>query len=399
MLKGLLSSAIARIILFFVLGIAFLGAYHFVACAQTPSSTPPKGFVSLFNGADFSGWNIQPDSGAWHVKDGLIQCKGRPRVPYAILTQKKYENFELYVDFNMSKGCNSGIFLHVPESGRESRVGCELQIQDDYGKPASNQSVGSIYSVKAPEVNAIKKAGEWNTYRIRFDWPKLQAWLNGQKIHDVDFEQVPELRFRLRNGYIGLQNHGHAISFRNIYIKELPAKEKWTELFNKVDLQGWQKLGDADWRVEEGTLVASGGKGYLVTDDEYENFEFQAYVDMGQKRDGGGFYYRWKSIEEPGYKTEFYDHELALKLNEPYMLDPGKRKPSHILSPAEHPYLLTQILSLDRVSSVRWNGIEIQKNLLHAKVYPGHIAIFHAPGDGEVRIRQIRIKQLDFTDF
>ena len=157
-------------------------------------------------------------------------------------------------------------------------------------------------------------------------------------------------------------------------------------------------MGDANWRVENGTLVASGGKGYLVSDGEYENFEFQAYVDMGQKRAGGGFYYRWKSIEEPGYKTEFYDHEMALKLNEPYLLDPNKQKPSHIMSPAEHPYLLTQILSMDRVSSVRWNGMEIQKNLLHAKVYPGHIAILHVPGDGEVRIRQIRIKQLDSPD-
>ncbi|NOY57421.1 MAG: DUF1080 domain-containing protein, partial [Calditrichaeota bacterium] len=147
----------------------------------------PKGFISLFNGQDFSGWNIQPDLGAWMVRDSVIFCKGKPGSPYAILTEKKYENFEIFVDFKMSRNCNSGIFIHTPEYGRESRVGFELQILDSYGKKTDRQSCGSIYSVIAPSVNAVKRANEWNTYHVKFNWPRCEIWLNGKKIQDVNF--------------------------------------------------------------------------------------------------------------------------------------------------------------------------------------------------------------------
>ncbi len=367
------------------------------ACSGMPENahSMPEDYISLFNGSDFSGWNIQPDLGAWIIQDGVIFCKGKPGSPYAILTVRKYENFELFIDFKMSKNCNSGIFIHTPEYGRESRVGFELQILDSYGKKADKQSCGSIYSVQAPFVNAVKRANEWNTYHVKFNWPRCEIWLNGRKIQNVNFWKNPALRYRLRSGYIGLQNHAHKVWFRNIYVKELPSKEKWTDLFNGKDLSGWHFIGNANWQVRNGQIVAGGGDGYLVSDQVYDHYEFQAYVETGKSKCGSGFYYRWKNETDPGYKTEFYNLDLAKKLLGKYALIPTKKRPGYTLPAFTQKYLLTQIISHDRESIVRINGLDVQRNLNLVNVRPGHIVLYHKSEDGEFRILGVRIKKLN----
>lgn len=378
------------LILFYVL-------MQIVACRGNPEKAHPvpEGYVSLFNGSDFTGWNIQPDLGAWIVQDSVIFCKGKPGSPYAILTKKKYENFELFVDFKMSKNCNSGIFIHTPEYGRESRVGFELQILDSYGKKVDKQACGAIYNVETPEVNAVKPAGEWNTFHVKFDWPRCQIWLNDKKIQDVDFWRNPALRYRLRSGYIGLQNHAHKVWFRNIYVKELASKEKWTDLFNGKNLSGWHSVGNANWRVANGKIIADGREGYLVSDDEYKHFEFQAYVERGRQKDGGGFYYRWKNESDPGYKTEFYNFKLAKQLLQQYSLNPEEKPGGYTLPAFTQKYLLTQIISYDRESIVRLNGLDVQRNLNLVNVRSGHIVLYHKPGDGKFRVFGLRIKELN----
>ena len=60
------------------------------------SESPGEGFVPLFNGKDFTGWDITPDKGTWVVENGMMHCKGSPRTPYLIRTEKEYENFEFW---------------------------------------------------------------------------------------------------------------------------------------------------------------------------------------------------------------------------------------------------------------------------------------------------------------
>ena len=128
----------------------------------------------------------------------------------------------------MSEGCNSGITFHLPifGAGRESKLGFETQILDDSGKPPTKNSTGSIYDQIPPKKNAMKPAGEWNQYRVLFDWPTCKVWLNGEQVQDADFTAFPHLKHRLRKGALGISNHGHVVHFRNFWIKELPAKGK-----------------------------------------------------------------------------------------------------------------------------------------------------------------------------
>lgn len=351
----------------------------FVTVQLSAQQAAPEGFVPLFNGSDFTGWDINPDRGAWKVEDGVMHCYGKPNVPYVILTRRKFENFELMLEFKMSPRCNSGIMVHQAERGwgRESRIGMELQISDDAGKDPSVYSCAAVYNVIPPLYNAVRPANHWNTYHITLDWPFLQIQLNGQLVQNVNLEKHPQLKYRLRNGYIGLQNHGSEVEFRNIYIRELPSREvQWTELFNGKDLKGWTKTGNAEWKVENGTLIATGGNGYLISEEIFDpDYELQVFAGKYENGGNSGVFYNWENETDRGYKTEFQDWGRENKM--------------------EYDYLLTQVIHYDRESTVILNGNEVQKNSYRTSQPKGRIAIYHSNRDGTVKISQIRIKPLE----
>ena len=72
-----------------------------------------------------------------------------------------------------------------------------------------------------PSKPAQKKAGEWNTIRIRCSGDQVTVTLNGEKVVDADMSQYKELKDRPRKGYIGLQNHGSGVEFRNVRLRKL----------------------------------------------------------------------------------------------------------------------------------------------------------------------------------
>ncbi len=357
------------------------------------SNPPGQDYTALFNGVDFSGWDVEPDEGAWIIEDGLIKCVGKPRTPYLIRTTREYENFDFYAEFNASDGCNSGIFFHVPikGAGRESRLGFETQI--DYSQPPGTKtSTGSIYDVLAPLSDAVKPAGEWNQYRVQFDWPVCKVWLNGILVQDADFREYTKLEYRLRNGAIGLSNHGHPIAYRNIWIKELPPKEQWTELLKNDDLTGWTETGNADWDVEDGVITASGGEGYLVTNESYDDYHFMAYADNDTLRASKGcFYYRFTSPEDPGYRADFFNFEVGKQSIAEFM---GKLPPT-VSQPWKYQWLPYQIISTGRQAQIRTAGdITCTQEVLN-KTGLGKIAIYHHPDDGVIRIKEPRISKLE----
>ena len=357
--------------------------------------SPGPDHYSLFNGRDFTGWNIggvEPDESAWYAEGGEIHCKGIQRSPYLILTEKDYENFDFYAEFKVSKGCNSGIFFHVPLAGRQSRLGFEAQILDDHGKSPDKNSTGAIYDVVPPFVNAIKRAGKWNQYRVLFDWPVCKIWLNGYLVQDTDFSVNPNLKYRLRRGPIGLSNHGYRVDYRNLWIKELPDKDTGAAIFNGKDLTGWTLAGDADWHVENGMIISTSGEGYLVTEQEYENVYFHAYVENDTLQTyNARFYYRWKSAGDPGYEAAFYDFKDAVKYTARYCDD----IPGNIILPMRSSWFLYRIISADRESMIYLNEHIVSDNRLLGKTPRGKIAIYRTSGDGVIRVKELKLRRLE----
>ena len=179
------------------------------------------GFISLMNKKDFDGWwQLNPDQNSFIVNEhGEFEFKEAGGK--AILTRNRYSDFVLRLDFKIEEGGNSGIFLRAPRDARQSKIGMEFQIHGDYGKAPSDDSTGAVYKVKAARVNGSNPSMVWNSLEIVLDGSHMKATLNGKLIHDFDLDSIEELKYRLRDGFIGLQDHDHFVAFRNVRIKEL----------------------------------------------------------------------------------------------------------------------------------------------------------------------------------
>lgn len=194
-----------------------------VAPAEAGIVTPEEaeeGFTALFDGKTFDGWTITGKPNRWAIENGVIVWKEKGGG--YVQTRRKFSDFILRVDWRIAKPAgNSGIHLRAPLAGRGSRIGMEFQLLGDTGEEPHKNGTGSIYDVKAPLLNASNPVGEWNTAEIICDGSHFKATLNGQLIQDVDLDSDPELRVRLRRGFIALQDHGDPVEFKNIRLKEL----------------------------------------------------------------------------------------------------------------------------------------------------------------------------------
>jgi hypothetical protein len=298
-----------------------------------------EGWKLLFDGKTLDGWrdyNGDSLTAPWVVEDGCIRAKGSGSDASGyIVTDTIYENFELAWDWKIAEGGNSGMLYHVVENPKFKVpyvTGPEYQLIDDFGFPEPLedwQKTAADYAMHVPDTSKtiIKPAGEWNTSKIVFDNGHVEHWLNGEKV--VEFEAWTDDWFEKKNsgkwkdapeyglahkGVICLQDHGSAAWFRNIKIKELPRKTKEVDLFNGVDLKGWEIYGTEKWYVDNGLLVCESGPdkhyGYLATREYYDDFDLT--VDFKQLANGNsGVFFR--SFIEPGAIINGWQVEVAPK--------------------------------------------------------------------------------------
>ncbi|MFY0626777.1 MAG: DUF1080 domain-containing protein [Reichenbachiella sp.] len=219
-----------------------------------------EGWKLLWDGKTTEGWRgakikTFPENG-WYMKDGTLNVEANGGAESEnggdIVTTKKYKNFELEIDFKLTKGSNSGIKYFVDtelNKGKGSSIGCEFQLLDDKFHPDAkkgtngNRTLGSLYDlIKAdallfsPNHGSSKRVNKygWNRARIVVQGQNVQHYLNGVKIVEYDrgTQQWKALvaysKYKgwpyfgeAEEGHILLQDHGDKVSFKNIKIKEL----------------------------------------------------------------------------------------------------------------------------------------------------------------------------------
>ena len=178
------------------------------------------GWISLFNGKNLDGWVLSGQNPeGFVVKDGVIEWDARGGG--TVRSLDRFDDFILRLDVRIVKNGNSGIFVRAPRANRSSKIGMEFQVMGDYGLKPGIHTTGAIYSVVAPKFNASAKPWEWNTVELLLDGSHFRATFNGQVVQDLNLDENEELSHRLRRGFIGLQDHGHPVSFRNIKLKKL----------------------------------------------------------------------------------------------------------------------------------------------------------------------------------
>ena len=189
--------------------------------------------ISLFNGKDLNNWT-QNKAGGWEAKDGILGPSAKPGG--YIWAKGKYDNFELELDFKMSKRCNSGVFFRTDPSN-PVQGGFEIQILDSDGKAkVGKHDCGALYDALPPSSNPTKPAGEWNHMKLTVNGASVKVVLNGKQVVDADLDKWTTPRknpdgsrnkFRTalkdlpRTGSIGLQYHGHPVWFKNLKLKKL----------------------------------------------------------------------------------------------------------------------------------------------------------------------------------
>lgn len=264
-------------------------------------------FVSLLDGDDLSGWVEVGEPGAFTISDGVLLLEKPRNHPNWLRSEDTYENFVLELEYQPVGWAEGGIYLHAPLHGDPVRSGMKIHLRHDRVDPGL-RTTGAIYDARAPITSANRPGDEWNRMTIHMEWPALRVTLNDTLVQDVDLESEP-LRSRLRRGFIGIEDIGTRFRFRNMRIRELPGSESsWNALFNGRDLTGWNAEGEAEWKIEDGVIVASGGDGVLSTSESFGGFEFQTYFRTSPHANGGIFYRMADRDDAPShYEIQIYN--------------------------------------------------------------------------------------------
>jgi len=185
--------------------------------------------------------NWQPASN-WTVEDGVLTLKNRTdhqeHNDNYLWTPRTYGDFIVDLDFKVTQGTNSGVFLRTSDPKDPVPTGIEIQIASaPPGRPLGRGSVGGIYDMVAPAINPLKP-DDWNHYTITCQGPKITVVMNGQLVSEANLDLWTEARKNpdgspnkfdrpvkdfARRGYLGLQDHGTPVWYRNIRIKPLDA--------------------------------------------------------------------------------------------------------------------------------------------------------------------------------
>lgn len=180
--------------------------------------------TSIFNGRDLTGWQgvTSPAESCWRVENETILCTGEKGT--WLRSDRKYGDFNLRLQYKITPGGNSGIYVRVPEDGNHHgfQAGVEIQILDDehprYAKLKPFQSCGSVYAVAAAQKHVGYEAGRWNTLEIDCRGNRYRVIHNGSLVVDADRDQFPRLKERLLEGFLGLQNHSERVWFRHLRV-------------------------------------------------------------------------------------------------------------------------------------------------------------------------------------
>jgi Domain of Unknown Function (DUF1080) len=231
---------------FFAIALALFaaGSAHAQKDNTLTAAEKKEGYQLLFNGTSKDGWRMYQNkpSNSWVAENGTLHCLGnavdKTDKRGNLITNNKYENFDLSIDWKLTPKGNSGILYMVTEEFKEPYLsGPEYQLIDDKNFPEKLenwQTTGANYAMDPPTSYPAHAIGEWNHTRIVVNKGHVQHWLNGVKVVEYDLwtdtwkKHKAEGKWKdaegygkSKSGHICLQDHGSEIWFKNIKLKKL----------------------------------------------------------------------------------------------------------------------------------------------------------------------------------
>ena len=210
----------------------FLPLIFYALAGCMASSTDDKGWTSLFNGKDLSGWKSNEETpGVFTVTDGVLKVSGgRAHLFYGANGDAKFTNFEFKAKVMTTKGANSGIYFHtefVPKGWPAK--GFECQVNTSH---TDRKKTGGLYAVQDVIDNAPSKDDEWFDYYIKVEGRHVVLQINGKTTADwmqpVDWDPKKSLKNmdgrKLGSGTFALQGHDPKSTtyYKEIFVRVLP---------------------------------------------------------------------------------------------------------------------------------------------------------------------------------
>lgn len=287
---------------------------------QLTTSESLSGWKLLFDGESTAGWrNYGKEnlSSGWKVVDGaLVRSENGAG---DIVTAETYKAFELSLEYNISKGGNSGLMFHVVENRNPPwHSGPEIQIQDNRDGRDPQKS-GWLYQLYKPgrdnatgeTIDATRPAGQWNQLYVRIAPNQCEVSLNGVmyyrfKLGDQQWKDlVAKSKFAnlagfgaAGEGHICLQDHGDLVSYRNIKIRELGddlavpqpihgvLNTTGALAFPKLKWDGWDPIDEGGnvqkLRIVELTYANDDSNRLFAVSQSGEIFTFENRADVEQ---------------------------------------------------------------------------------------------------------------------
>lgn len=315
------------------------------------SAAAERGFVSLFNGMDLSGWKVpEGDGGHWKVADGVIDYDARSeaRGQKHLWSEQSFGDFRLHVEWRIKEtpaeytapvllpdgtaklgpdgkpekisfpNADSGILFRGVMS--QANIWCwPVGSGELWSVRNSKSATPEMRAAATPMVRADHPVGRWNAFDITLVGNRITIELNGRRV--IENALMPELPAR---GPIGFQHHGglnpktgehgpasSLVQFRNIWIKELP------EAGGQADADGYRPLLDdalscwlaspqGDWTCADGELslepaVADGilrNHNYIWTKAQFDDFDLEFDVKF-EEQSNSGLFFRCAEIDDP----------------------------------------------------------------------------------------------------
>lgn len=212
------------------------------------------GWILMFDGETSEGWRGYGKDhfpAGWSIEDGTIKMNGSGRGEAGaedggdIIYDQEFSNFHFKLEWKVSEGGNSGIFYlgqEKPELGPIWKTAPEMQVLDNEKHPDAmlgkdgNRQAGSLYDLIPAKPQNAKPVGEWNQVEIIVYKGTVVHKQNGETVVEYhlwtpEWEELvagskfpglnPDWANVAKQGYLGLQDHGDDVWFRNLKVKEL----------------------------------------------------------------------------------------------------------------------------------------------------------------------------------
>lgn len=165
--------------------------------------------IKLFNGKNLDGWRALGEN-QWVAENGILKS---PKSGANLVTEKKFDDFKLHIEFRYPKGSNSGVYLR----GRY-----EVQIADSKGLETLKDQLGAVYGFISPTEMAAKDPGEWQTYDITLVGRMITVVANGKTV--ICNQEIPGITGGALDsnegepGPLYIQGDHGPIEYRNIIL-------------------------------------------------------------------------------------------------------------------------------------------------------------------------------------